>query len=78
MPELTRHSQQQAVAPATQCNANQVDSPRPMRTHLQGNIAIFTGYLVLLAASIDGWLAVLLLVLIAVIWTAVAIRQRRP
>lgn len=44
---------------------------------MQGNIAIFVGYLVLLAASIDGWLAVLLVVLIVAAVGIVGVRQAR-
>jgi hypothetical protein len=44
---------------------------------MQGNLAIFVGYLVLAAASIDGWLAILVVALVAAAVAIIGVRQVR-
>lgn len=48
-----------------------------MNSRLQGNIAILTGYLLLLAASIDRWLAVALIIVLLLAASAYRLFRNR-
>lgn len=48
-----------------------------MTSRLQGNIAILTGYLLYLAATVNPWLALALVVVLVLVVSAYRLRRNR-